>query len=92
MNYTINAYQLVLDSFEHGTKYINRYFNCRRVDVDNLTIPVFRLKETNAQNISDINYVYVEQLKTYYFVKHIELLNNGIIELYCVLDMFRKGE
>lgn len=71
---------------------VNSYVNCVLKDDTSLNTPIFKIKETNAQNILDINYIYVDELQTYYFVNDIVYLNNGIIEIHCKNDVLMSNK
>ena len=49
----------------------------------NIIDPVIILDmDMNFNAISSFNYVYITELKRYYFVKNIEILENGFLKIY----------
>ena len=39
--------------------------------------------------INSFNYIYITELKRYYFVTNIEILENGFIKIYCHIDVLK---
>ena len=48
--------------------------------------PIFRL-EFNVDNVSFINYIYVEEWERYYFVNDVKSVRNGVWDFSCHVDV-----
>lgn len=83
---TIDLYQNLSEKNRIGKKLkkVTTLIGTMRQELDILN-PVFVI--TLKENFSEYNYLYVKELKKFFFITNKELLNNSLIKLTCHVDV-----
>lgn len=78
------------ENYLQNPKVIKNHFRIK--EPCSMLDPVVQLTASNAVpsgavNLADVNYIYIERFRRYYFINDIIYQNDGLIELHCSIDV-----
>ena len=89
---TIKLYKYHGDNrkIEKSIELVQTISNATVVEIMDIINPVIILEvdQTFASVIS-FNYIYIQDLKRYYYVNNIEIMSNGYIKIQCHVDVLK---